>query len=441
MSFQSSQSLHSAQVRKLKQKEIKDILNGIEIPKSFPPIIQNKLRETIFSSILSQLKKVKINPSIFEEFKNEICRKYNSSFVDSGESIGIICAQSMSQMFTQSVLNTFHVAGIGADSVNIGLPRFTELTSTKSDTNSTTYIFFKDKIESSTDLRKRIKGRFACIHFKDIVLDKELVEKSPKNKAFDILFGCEYSKWCLKFKLDKKIMFNNNLSLYHIGKCIESTYFDLYAYFENFDSEYLYIHIESARFDEFSDKENIDILCEDFIFDVIIPALYKIQLCGIKNIEKVYPYKISEEEKWICIAKGSNLKEIYRESDIDTTKTISDKLWEIFELFGITATRKYLKEEFNRIISYDGTYISPAHIETLVGFMTYSGDLYSATRYGIKREQVGPLAKASFEESLFMLTEASQRTEIDNMKSASSNILMCQRGNFGTGYFDLFFRD
>lgn len=439
--------------RKLKEKEIENIINSIEYPQYLCNETKTYIKNKIDTILINDLKKVRLNPNAFETFKSIIKRKYETSNVDPGETIGIICAQSMSQMFTQGVLNTFHVAGIGADAVNIGLPRFTELTSAKKDkdknSNSTTYIYFNDKIPGCSQLRQKIKGRFTYVCFKDIVVSRDILysesSSNSRNKAFDILFGNSYTSgcsWSIIFRLNRKVMFEHNLSLYYIAKVLESSYFDLCAKFDGFDSDTLEIFIKDQRFIEFEESENQDIVCEDFIFDEMLPALYKICLCGIKGIKKSYPYKITnpdKSEEWIAIARGNNLKEILKFTDVDSSRTLSDQLWEIYETFGITATRKYLKEELNRIISYDGTYISPAHIDTLVGFMTYSGTLYSASRYGIKRDQVGPLAKVSFEESLDNIIIAAQNTEKDNMKSTSSNVMMCQRGNFGTGFFNILY--
>ncbi len=240
-------------------------------------------------------------------------------------------------------------------------------------------------------------------------------------------------------------MFEHNITPIHICETIERTYYDLYVVFNSFDNNKLDIVIRDERFKEYDHLENNNILIEDFINDMIIPSLYKVHLAGIQGITKAFPYKRNNggdklKDEWICFAKGNNLRDIYKLDDVDTIRTTSDNLWEIYETFGITATRKYLREEFDRIISNDGTYVSPCHIETLVGFMTYSGTLYSASRYGIDRDECGPLAKASFEENLENFIKASLYTEKDNMKSTASNIMMCQQGNFGTGYFDTFYK-
>ena len=52
--------------------------------------------------------------------------KFSSSICDPGEAVGSIAAQSVGEPSTQMTLNTFHLAGAGAN-VTLGIPRLTEL--------------------------------------------------------------------------------------------------------------------------------------------------------------------------------------------------------------------------------------------------------------------------------------------------------------------------
>jgi DNA-directed RNA polymerase II subunit RPB1 len=57
----------------------------------------------------------------------------------------------------------------------------------------------------------------------------------------------------------------------------------------------------------------------------------------------------------------------------------------------------------------------------------------SISRHGIKKENIGPLAKASFEETTDQLLEASLFGAFDNIKGVSSNIMVGQIPTCGTG--------
>lgn len=69
--------------------------------------------------------------------------------------------------------------------------------------------------------------------------------------------------------------------------------------------------------------------------------------------------------------------------------------------------------------------------------MTAKGHLMAITRHGINRQEVGPLMKCSFEETVDILMEAAAHAECDYLKGVSENIMMGQLGRMGTGSFDL----
>jgi DNA-directed RNA polymerase I subunit RPA1 len=60
-----------------------------------------------------------------------ICAKYSSSVCSPGEAVGSIAAQSIGEPSTQMTLNTFHLAGAGAN-VTLGIPRLREIIMTAS---------------------------------------------------------------------------------------------------------------------------------------------------------------------------------------------------------------------------------------------------------------------------------------------------------------------
>ena len=70
--------------------------------------------------------------------------------------------------------------------------------------------------------------------------------------------------------------------------------------------------------------------------------------------------------------------------------------------------------------------------------MTSKGTLVSINRQGIKRGDVGPLAKCSFEDTTDQLIKAGIFSEKDNLKGVSSNIMMGQKIKSGTGMCDIY---
>ena len=65
--------------------------------------------------------------------------------------------------------------------------------------------------------------------------------------------------------------------------------------------------------------------------------------------------------------------------------------------------------------------------------MTQDGGLSAVSRYGMKREHTGPLAKASFEESLDNFMKAGAYGETDPATGCSASIMCGKMVSVGTG--------
>jgi len=66
-----------------------------------------------------------------DEFDSLVAAKFTSALVEPGEAVGAIAAQSIGEPSTQMTLNTFHLAGAGAN-VTLGIPRLREIIMTAS---------------------------------------------------------------------------------------------------------------------------------------------------------------------------------------------------------------------------------------------------------------------------------------------------------------------
>jgi len=67
--------------------------------------------------------------------------------------------------------------------------------------------------------------------------------------------------------------------------------------------------------------------------------------------------------------------------------------------------------------------------------MTVNKGLVSVFRHGINNDDIGPIAKASFEETPEQFLKAARHGELDNMRGVSANVMCGQEGYFGTSAF------
>ena len=64
--------------------------------------------------------------------------------------------------------------------------------------------------------------------------------------------------------------------------------------------------------------------------------------------------------------------------------------------------------------------------------------MISIFRHGINNDNIGPLAKASFEETPEMFIKAAKHAELDVMRGVSANVMCGQKGFYGTNICDLY---
>jgi DNA-directed RNA polymerase II subunit RPB1 len=63
--------------------------------------------------------------------------------------------------------------------------------------------------------------------------------------------------------------------------------------------------------------------------------------------------------------------------------------------------------------------------------------MISIFRHGINNDNIGPIAKASFEETPEMFLKAARHAELDNLRGVSANVMCGQEGFFGTSAFQV----
>ena len=176
--------------------------------------------------------------------------------------------------------------------------------------------------------------------------------------------------------------------------------------------------------------------------------LSTIVLRGIKNIKKVILRKVKDNliEKaggfvkndiWILDTIGTNLLDVLSLDYIDVNKTISNDVLEVFNVLGKEAARQCLYNEISEVLEFDGAYVNSHHMSLLCDRMTHSYKMISVFRHGINSDDIGPIAKASFEETPEMFLKAARHAELDTLRGISANIMCGQEGLYGTSSFQL----
>jgi DNA-directed RNA polymerase II subunit RPB1 len=140
-------------------------------------------------------------------------------------------------------------------------------------------------------------------------------------------------------------------------------------------------------------------------------------------------------EQYVLDVEGTNLYDLLVFPGVDGSRTFSNDIHEVNDVFGIEAARLSLYEEINEVFSSEK--VNYHHLAVLVDTMTFSGRIVPVNRFGMKKNETGVLAKSSFEETSKIMFEAAIWAEKDSMRGVSANIMFGQKPPCGTGFVDI----
>jgi len=473
--------------------EIQDPKFGIESKQYYSSTKVFSILLKVYLSPFNIVIKNYCNKKTFDDIVTEIKSRLYSSKAEPGDNVGTITAQSIGEPATQMTLNTFHYAGVSSKSnVTRGVPRLKELLNcTKNIKNPSLTIYLKDDIKIK-DIKeiKQISNDIVITKIKDIIKSTSIYfDPDPSdsliikhketlqgfNEFISLLTEDEQKKhplskyeqddmnkelpFILELDFSKKKILDKNINLNQIiSKIYEKYEGDLNCISRNpniDETDHLFIRISTNQIDDNYD-DNICILklLEKDILDIEIKGIANLTNTNIrKDKQKICVTaqeaqedgkKIGEiisHEKVIIDTDGTNLLRILiNDNDkIDTYKTVSNDIQEIYSVLGVEAARTVLINEFIEVIESAGASLNPRHILLLADTMTFSGGLMSIDRFGINKSNYGPLAKSSFEEMTDMIFKSALFGEEDHCKGISANIIFGQEGQGGTGMSDIYF--
>ena len=143
----------------------------------------------------------------------------------------------------------------------------------------------------------------------------------------------------------------------------------------------------------------------------------------------------NKKEIWVLDTVGTNFLKILALDNINVNNTVTNDIQEVYRTLGVEAARQSIYNELTEVIEFDSTYINYHHLSLLCDRMTCNANLVSVFRHGINNDNIGPIAKASFEETPEQFLKAARHAELDNMRGVSANVMCGQEGYFGTSCF------
>ena len=109
---------------------------------------QRLLPASILAEVEIKIPKGTVRSKI-KEVLEKVLEEYKMALVDSGESVGVVAAESIGEPGTQMILNTFHFAGVSEMNVTVGLPRIIEIFDGRKNIKTPIMNIYLDKAHSN----------------------------------------------------------------------------------------------------------------------------------------------------------------------------------------------------------------------------------------------------------------------------------------------------
>ena len=266
------------------------------------------------------------------------------------------------------------------------------------------------------------------------------------------------SKWIIRIKIDPEAMLDKKLTMDDIHFAIKNSYgYEVSCAFSDYNDDNLVFRLRMENIAQTKKsgggggaghKQN-PLDQSDHIYMIKSfqdQLLNNIVLRGVKGIKKVMLRVIkntlvksdgvyTKKDSWVLDTTGTNLIHMLGLDYIDATRTVSNDIQEVYRVFGIEAARQAIYNELVEV--FDDSPINYHHLALLCDRMTVSSSMISIFRHGINSDDIGPIAKASFEETPEMFLKAARHAELDPMRGISANVMCGQEGYYGTSAFQV----
>ena len=380
---------------------------------------------------------------------------------------------------TVNCADTFHTAGVATkNNVTTGIPRLREILKvTKNPKASSLTIPMKAEF-NETDERGREKAReikqdlelTLLRHITNKVAiywdptdeatvieeDREMLKfyremelDMPSSNLLTATEGdtTKINPWLLRFELNREEMYNKNITMADVVFVIKTIYNTVKLVYSDYNAQSLIMRIR-MEFDMEQEKtyEDYFSLLKKFENKMLNSCVIR-GVPGIKAVtfrkdeQKVFLVngKYEKKSQYILDTDGSNYVRVMNHPAVDANRLYTTNIHDIMDILGLEAVRAILLSEIMPIFSSEA--VNYRHLGILCDYITRSGRLMSVDRYGVNKNETGPLGKMSFEETTKIVMDAARFGEVDPMNGVSANIMMGQPFRGGTAFSQILLDD
>ena len=359
--------------------------------------------------------------------------------------------------------DTFHLAGVASKSnVNQGIPRLREILKvTKNPKATSLLIYMKPEFRHSKEkarelvqdleltLLRNITNKVAI--YWDPTDEESVIEEDRdllefyKEMEMETEKGKPLSKWLLRLELNREEMFNKNISMADVVFVVKMMYQnDVSTVYSDYNADKLVMRIRITEGSENDDFTHLKKFQSRLLNQCVIRGVpgikavtfredkQKVELAGEEG-------RYAEVQQYVLDTDGSNYVKVMNHPLVDANRLYSTNIHDVMDILGLEAVRSILIQEIDPIFATAN--VNYRHLGILCDYITRSGRLMSIDRYGINKNDIGPLGKMSFEETSKIVMNAAMFGEVDPVTGVSANIMMGQPIRGGTAFSQILLDD
>jgi DNA-directed RNA polymerase II subunit RPB1 len=406
---------------------------AIDIGLAYKLMLQNKIDQTLLGLI-----------------SDRIVSAFKKSLVEYGSSMGMIASECTSESMTQRILDSIHASGASKSNF---LTRIKEVYGAKgTDQLGDPYadIFVKSEFENDITTMQHIANEIEMMELKTFVYRAQVFYEAynhvrhPKYQKEAAAIFKNFEKhflnqtppigllhWCVRLEISHTTLIEKNMQMSSIYRKLMEKFPSLYIVYTDDNADDIVVRIYFHK-DIFKRDTVID---QFVVHDFLHSKLLKVIIRGIEGIisasvlKDFVPRTVEQPNgsmavirKNIIRTQGTNLTKINNHQAIDVSKTSSNSIIEIQELYGIHAARMKLIQCLREM---SGTDINIKHYTLIADTLTHNGYISNIERSGVQESNPdNVLLSMSYSHPIQCITEAGLAGDESVVYSSISSSLM-----------------
>ncbi len=255
------------------------------------------------------------------------------------------------------------------------------------------------------------------------------------------------SPWILRFELDRERMFNKNITMDDVAFILKRAIsVPVGIVYTDYNATRLVFRIrllnEANARNELDTLNALKSLQNKILSSTVvrgIPGLRAVNYQKVSDLVELRDGKYAPVDQYVLITDGSNFLEVLTHPDVDPSRVVSSNVHDMFDNLGIEATRATFFKEITTLFAESGSSVNYRHVGMLIDKMCHKGRTMSIDRYGINKNDIGPLAKMSFEQTEDIALRAAAFGERDPVLGVSAKVMLGAPIKAGTAFSELLF--